>query len=224
MVVKIWGTFIAHLFFGLILPSTTLASDPLHLPLEDRHVRGETWISIADKINAQGLDSHALLPQMKVMRLSAKSQLGGGYAHLKVGDWVSPTFLIGCDLLDFNNDLEITFSSIEFDLTQVPQELKTQPWHLMVGGDEIILRRIMFSDDANQRGPLYGKIVTIDCRCPYGAYRTCRAPGTILNAHLKEDLSRKEAPCVKDQTWGFFSNRIWVDYGCHGVFDVWVEP
>lgn len=60
-----------------------------------------------------------------------------------------------------------------------------------------------------------------ECFSERQLYRECRvpAPGPV---RLLRAASRD--PCVEGRTWGLRGDRVWVDQGCRGVFEVTTRP
>jgi len=65
---------------------------------------------------------------------------------------------------------------------------------------------------AQSSGP-YG----VNCESKKGQYKQCRMPQAERGVRLVEQ--RSKAPCTRGYSWGYTRDAVWVDKGCHGLFE-----
>jgi hypothetical protein len=56
-----------------------------------------------------------------------------------------------------------------------------------------------------------------NCASPDGKYRECQLP---VDGRARLVKKKSDAPCVEGRSWGQRGDRVWVDNGCRGKFEV----
>ncbi len=64
--------------------------------------------------------------------------------------------------------------------------------------------------------------VKISCKSKNFREKTCSVDGRIINVRLRKQKS--DAACRNGESFGFRGNKLWVDRGCSGEFDVTFRP
>ena len=82
---------------------------------------------------------------------------------------------------------------------------------------------LIFALNANAAHPSrdsgrYTAFATIECASNSYKYATCSVPGRILYVDKIRNISKTN--CVEGRNWGYQGNRVWVDNGCRGLFEV----
>jgi hypothetical protein len=62
------------------------------------------------------------------------------------------------------------------------------------------------------------RIKTLDCKSKKHERKECSVKGTIKSVQLLEQKS--DSPCTEGGSFGFSGDRVWVDKGCSGEFEV----
>lgn len=57
----------------------------------------------------------------------------------------------------------------------------------------------------------------VNCESKKGQYKLCRAPWAGQGVRLVEQ--RSKAACTRGYSWGHTRDAVWVDKGCHGLFE-----
>ena len=58
---------------------------------------------------------------------------------------------------------------------------------------------------------------TFYCASPDYKYRECQLP---VNGRARMTKKKSDAPCVEGRDWGQRGDRVWIDHGCRGNFEV----
>lgn len=68
--------------------------------------------------------------------------------------------------------------------------------------------------------PQYPQYIQMECGSGDYRYSECYVGGRIVSVVMRAQYSG--AACIANQTWGAYQDRIWVNSGCRGLFQVQV--
>lgn len=210
------------IFFGLATAQSSAAAERIELDLHDAHFRGSNTIHIKHELNRQYPYLGPRNLELKSVRLVAKTGHGRGWASLRVGPWFSERRRVLGNPRDFNHHRPRTFDLVDFYNDSYDSR---GPWQLNLNGD-FIVRKVVLTVERDRYRPAPtppprrgGHDFRLECASRYGRYQVCRAPGVIARARLVREFSRGRR-CSYGRGWGYSASAVWVNHGCHGVFEI----